>query len=348
MSEVQGQVPPRKQVLALTEPHPESETYPHILRTFDWQMWPGRFAWRPLVGSALLMLTMFFIAPLILTPLVLLPGALIENGTKGLGGYLSKQMSLEVLSPSAFLFLNLTLASAIVASGLLLRYLHRLRFGWLWSVVARFRWRYFWACIGLSVVALSISLALSYALDSSGMSGTPAPFDKTMLALSIVLVLTTPLQAMGEEFAFRGYLMLATGSMLGSLSQRFGLTAERARKVGTVLAVLTTALIFAAFHGVQNFPLFFDRFAFGLIAGILVVRTGGLEAGIALHIINNWVAFAFSIAFGDVLASLQITEIPWSNIWVTLAQSLTYLALADWVARRMQLVRRTAAWRGSQ
>ena len=43
-------------------------------------------------------------------------------------------------------------------------------------------------------------------------------------------------------------------------------------------ALLVTSTLFAMAHGLQNFPLFFDRFMFGFIAGWLVIRTGGLEA----------------------------------------------------------------------
>jgi membrane protease YdiL (CAAX protease family) len=41
----------------------------------------------------------------------------------------------------------------------------------------------------------------------------------------------------------------------------------------------------------QNLPLFVDRLAFGLLAAILVWRTGGLEAGIAAHVVNNVCAY---------------------------------------------------------
>ena len=34
------------------------------------------------------------------------------------------------------------------------------------------------------------------------------------------------------------------------------------------IAIVATATMFALAHGAQNFPLFFDRFAFGLIAGL--------------------------------------------------------------------------------
>ena len=66
------------------------------------------------------------------------------------------------------------------------------------------------------------------------------------------------------------------------------------------VAIVLTATLFALAHGAQNFPLFFDRFAFGLIAGWLVIRTGGLEAGIALHVLNNFLAFGFALSFGDL------------------------------------------------
>ena len=98
------------------------------------------------------------------------------------------------------------------------------------------------------------------------------------VAIAVVILFTTPLQAVGEEYVFRGYLMQALGSLFG-----------------TWVAVIAPALLFALAHGLQNFPLFFDRFAFGLVAGYLVVRTGGLEAGIALHVLNNYVAFGFAL-----------------------------------------------------
>ena len=98
------------------------------------------------------------------------------------------------------------------------------------------------------------------------------------------MLLTTPLQAAGEEYAFRGYLLQA----IGALTRR------------AWIALVLTSLLFAMAHGLQNFPLFFDRFMFGLIAGWLVIRTGGLEAGIALHVLNNLLAFGAGILFGDV------------------------------------------------
>jgi membrane protease YdiL (CAAX protease family) len=101
--------------------------------------------------------------------------------------------------------------------------------------------------------------------------------------------------------------------------------------------VAITALLFALAHGTQNFPLFFDRLAFGVIAGVTVVLVGGLEPGIAMHVVNNLVAFGFAIAFDELVSSLTVSEVSYWQIPVTLVQHGTYLVLVLWVARQMKL-----------
>ena len=80
----------------------------------------------------------------------------------------------------------------------------------------------------------------------------PVAVTRTTVLSGVVILLTTPLQAIGEEYLFRGYLLQAVGSLFGS----------------RWVAIVATATLFALAHGAQNFPLFFDRFAFGLIAGL--------------------------------------------------------------------------------
>ena len=128
-----------------------------------------------------------------------------------------------------------------------------------------------------------------------------------------MIVVLTPLQAAGEEYVFRGYL---TRPSAGSFRSRW-------------VAVVVPAFLFGLAHGLgQSIPVFFDRFAFGLVAGVLVVLTGGLEAGIAMHVLNNWLAFGLALAFGDMASTLNPTGGSWWSIPVTLTQSLVYLGLA--------------------
>ena len=107
----------------------------------------------------------------------------------------------------------------------------------------------------------------------------------------VVIMLTSPLQATAEEVFFRGYLMQALGSLVAQ--PWFG--------------VVVSAVVFALLHGTQNLPLFLDRLGFGLLAAVLVWRTGGLEAGIAAHIINN--VFAYVLA-GLTTSVAEIRAIP--------------------------------------
>ena len=75
-----------------------------------------------------------------------------------------------------------------------------------------------------------------------------------------------------------------------------------------------------------------------MVAGILVIRTGGLEAGIAMHVLNNFLAFGLALAFGDMTAALNADRRQLVDDRATLTQSLVYLGLATWVAQAMGLV----------
>jgi membrane protease YdiL (CAAX protease family) len=201
---------------------------------------------------------------------------------------------------------------------------HNLRPRWLTSVVPRMRWKFFAICLGLSVVALAAQVAVGSVLpdDAGGVVGGKLnDFTTTTALAALVVLLTTPLQAAGEEYVFRGYLLQAIGSLF---SNRW-------------VAIGATGLLFALAHGVQNFPLFFDRLSFGLIAAWLVIRTGGLEAGIALHVLNNFLAFGLALSYGNLSETLNVTEASWWNIVLTVTQSAVYAALVLYVARRMGL-----------
>jgi membrane protease YdiL (CAAX protease family) len=302
-----------------TFPHAEPTPYHLILRTWTYHWW------RPLVGIVLLVVGMLLIVPLLTLP-VLLVGIAFESGDGGYLEAMTDALDLRELSPSALLWLNLSLGGLILWAWGLVRVLHNMRPRWLTSVMPKMRWKFFWACMGISVVALTAQVGISMLLPDAGdpsLTGEPNAITGQTLALLIVVLLTTPLQAAGEEYAFRGYLLQA----VGALTKR------------AWIALTVTSLLFALAHGVQNFPLFFDRFAFGFIAGWLVIRTGGLEAGIALHVLNNLLAFGMGILFGDVGEMLNVSEISWWNIPVTLTQSLLYVVLVLLVARRMNVQR---------
>ena len=205
--------------------------------------------------------------------------------------------------------------------------LHGVTPGWLTSVVGRVRWAYLAGCAGLAVVTLFLTIGLMTVLPAGTdqeLDSEPTDLTGRVVALLLVTLLLVPLQSAGEEYVFRGYLTQAFGASFP-----------------TVVAVVGPALIFALAHGGQELPIFVDRLAFGLVAGYLVIRTGGLEAGIAMHIVNNWFAFGIAILFGSLGDAFAPSGASWWMLPTTLLQSLLYLALASWLARSMGIATRT-------
>jgi uncharacterized protein len=285
---------------------------------------PG--VWRPLVGTLALAASFLVIVPV----LVQLPFAVgFAIAGRPVVDSMERLIDLNDPTPLGLAYLNIALACAIPVTWLITRVLHGIRPRWLASVLPRIRWGWLVTCFGLSLVALVATLVVSALVPAQGegtdMGGGLNDFTSTIRDFLFVVVLLTPLQAAGEEYAFRGYLTQAFGGIFGR----------------PWAAVLFPALLFALAHGAQSAPVFFDRFAFGVVAGLLVVLTGGLEAGIAMHVLNNWLAFGLALAFTDMSSALNPTGGSWWTLPVTLTQSLVYLGLALLVARRMGLTNRT-------
>lgn len=305
---------------SLLHPHPEPRTYPLMLRTWTYAWW------KPVVGLLLLPFGMLVLAPLVMLPVLAAAVAVDHEGSYG--DAFADAASLDSVTWPSMLYLNLSLAGLILITWGIIRFVHRMRPRWLMSVQPGIRWRFFWACFGIALVAIFANVVVGSFLptDPNELSTSTNEITSTVVVLGIVILLTTPLQAIGEEYAFRGYAMQA----FGALSRR------------PWLAIVLSAVLFALAHGIQNAPLFLDRLTFGLMAGYVVYRTGGLEAGVAMHVWNNLIAFGFALLLGDIDDSLNVTEISWWNIPLTFTQNGVYLLLVLLVARRMGIRDRTS------
>lgn len=284
--------------------------------------------WRPLVGVLCLLIGFLLVVPVVVLALFTL-GIAIAGAD--LSSTVERMLDTDDVTPLALAYLNVAIAAMIPLTWLLLRVLHGLRPRWLASVAPRIRWGWLGVCFGLAVVSLLMTVLVGALLpvqaDGTELGGLN-DFTRTTRDFLLVIVLLTPLQAAGEEYVFRGYLTQAFGGLVRS----------------PWLAVLAPALLFALAHGAQDPPVFVDRLAFGLVAGLLVVLTGGLEAGIAMHVLNNFLAFGVALAFGEMATVLNPTGGSWWSLPVTLTQSLSFLGLTLLVARATGL--RTRVDRG--
>ncbi|MBK8459371.1 MAG: CPBP family intramembrane metalloprotease [Micropruina sp.] len=113
--------------------------------------------------------------------------------------------------------------------------------------------------------------------------------------------------------------------------------------------VVTSAAIFALFHvSQQNLPLFLDRFAFGVLAGVLVVRTGGLEAAIGAHVVNNVLAFVSAGLVTSIAEVKAIQQVGWSEAAWDLAGFTFFTLAALWLGRRMNVATHTPGQRRAE
>jgi uncharacterized protein len=286
-------------------------TYPQILRGQSY-VW-----WRSVVGVVFGLSFFLILTTVVSQAFVALAWATTASG-EDYKAYFASAYAFE--RPSGLLAVNLGISTLIPIAGALMMLIHHVRPRWLASVQPRLRWRYLLICLGVAAVALNGFLLLS-TLVSGPLHVAP---QKGFWGFLVVIVLTSPLQAAAEEIFFRGYLMQALGSLF---TQPW---------VGVVLS----SVVFAFFHGTQNVPLFIDRLAFGLVAAVLVWRTGGLEAGIAAHVINNVFAYGVAGLTSSVAAVKAIQSIGWTDAVFDVGGFTVFAALAVLVAHRMKLRRR--------
>lgn len=223
---------------------------------------------------------------------------------------------------------HVALASLIVVVLVLARYLNHRVPRWVASVQPGIRWR-FGLLVGLvAVVVLNLTQLLV-----RGGANAHYIVPRHWWAWLLAIIITSPFQAIAEEMFFRGYLMNVIS----------GLSVNLPEKAGCWTSVVVSALVFAFMHGTQNAWLFADRFAFGLLAGWLVIVTGGLEAGVAAHVVNNLFVFGYAVFLGGVSQARGMTAMSWVDAAWDVGGFLTIALAGWWIGSLMRVARRTPA-----
>jgi membrane protease YdiL (CAAX protease family) len=287
---------------------PEGATYPQILRG-RWYAW-----WRSVVG-VILGLSLFVLVTAVVRQAIVMVSWSTTAANQPYQGYYEKAFAFEL--PIGMLAVNLGLAMLIPIAWALMALIHQMRPRWLSSVRPGIRWRYLLGCLAIAAVVLNGVMLLSTTVGDKLSIHQQSGF----WGFFFVILLSSPIQAAAEEIFFRGYLLQALGSLVAK--PWFG--------------VVASAVVFALLHGTQNLPLFVDRLAFGLLAGLLVWRTGGLEAGIAAHVINNVFAYLIAGLTTSVAALKAIKGIGWVDAAFDVGGFALFAVLAYALSRLMKL-----------
>ncbi|MGH3729210.1 MAG: lysostaphin resistance A-like protein [Micromonosporaceae bacterium] len=298
--------------MALTPPAPAGTPY-HRMAAVAGHAW-----WRPIMGTLLLvalyvgLLLAVLLPPVLVVSLVpavdqLLPGPVWET--------VGMLISLALIIPAVLL------AARIV---------QRRRVGTVSSVRGRLRWGWLWRCLAVAAPAVILTVTIvtgievthgTMELSREGITGGDWVGWPGFLTGAGFVLLLVPLQAAAEEYFARGWILQTFGAYL------------RTPWPGIVAG----ATVFALLHGLSELSGFVGLMWFGVMFGWLAVRTGGLEAGIAYHTVNNVIGFLVIAAFGGLGSAGDSTaaDAPWSLPLVeAVVLPLYALCVLRWHRRR--------------
>lgn len=255
--------------------------------------------WRP-IATILLTLLLWLVFAGLLSTVFALTGGMPEGETFELG-------------VGTNLWMNLVLASGIPAGMIATRIGAWRPMGRLFSVTGRLRWRWLLEAMAWMTPLWVVYLSISWFVF--GQEVLPRP--EQWVGLLIVNALTTPLQAAGEEVLFRGVLVQSIGAWI------------RSPRVALWVTMALSFVLFAAAHGSMDPWIWIDIGSLAIVGCWLAWRTGGLEAAIALHVVNNLTVTFSGILLGGLEESYVDTSTTGSP--VSAGISITVMAIATWI-----------------
>ncbi|WP_433531319.1 lysostaphin resistance A-like protein [Micromonospora sp. CA-263727] len=239
---------------------------------------------------------------------------------------------LPVLGPFTELVLSLAAIGCILPVTLLIvRVGERRGVGTLSSVVGRLRWRWLALCLLIAGTCIGVALCLglltaAFVKASAGASGGGSePQTSTWIGIGPALTVLqfmmalTAVQVAAEETVCRGVILQAVGRLFRSPWPAIGVQ----------------AVIFTALHGFGGgWWGQLGVLAFGVALGWLTVRTGGLEAALAFHFVQNGLVAVVAVAAGATDPNANATAAPWP-LAVAIAATVGTYAVATSLAARL-------------
>lgn len=235
--------------------------------------------------------------------------------------------TLAMESPAVFAFLFGSVALMFPALWCARLIMGPRPWGLIHSVAGRMRWLWLLTCTGVAaLIFVGVPTLLELAVGST-FEVNPTAQGGALTALLVLGLIIVPIQAYAEELVFRGYLLQTLGRWLKH----------------PAWAIFLPAPLFMIAHGYDLWGQL-SVLVMAVAAGYITWRTGGLEAAIALHIINNLVAMGFGI-FGLADPFLEEGSSPLGLLSSAVTQGI-FVALVLWLAHKqgIQRTRHALTW----
>ncbi|GMA31023.1 CPBP family intramembrane glutamic endopeptidase [Litorihabitans aurantiacus] len=313
----------------VTPPGDAATPYDRLPRTLRWAWW------RPLLGLGVFAAAAILGSTLVAAAVMIAMVAAGELGTspEAIEGLLDRMRELDATDSVVLVLALGSIAIWLVAVWLGLLAAGMKPLGHVSSVALRLRWGWLGLCTVVAVVTLAANFAISFGLSAVMGEEVAAPqwtpWDRLWLPL-LVVILLVPFQAAAEEYVFRGIFVQALGSWLP----------RRAWARVIVWVLPTAAFVFSHGYGLWGL---LDVTVFALTAMWVTLRTGGLEAAIALHVVNNVTVFGL-LASGALGSTVNgSSEGSLAGVLITAIVSLVFAWVVDALATRRGIAR-TSAW----
>ncbi|MFE2291306.1 CPBP family intramembrane glutamic endopeptidase [Streptomyces sp. NPDC059452] len=251
----------------------------------------GRFGW---LGELSLVLLLIVVSIVVVSVIAGILAAVLDAGPASAD---SEVFFENPVADMAFQLAGIAVCIPVVLWGA--RYLGKRPAGTVSSVLGRLRWRWLGLCAAVAVPLIILQfgalLAWTWGDEGGGPAGDGFPGWTSFLLTLALLGALVPFQAAAEEYVFRGWLVQVIGRVVRSPWP----------------AVVLASLLFALAHGFGELSGFILLFYSALWWGWLVIRTGGLEAVITLHVANNLLALGLAAGFGELASTETAADAPW-------------------------------------
>lgn len=276
--------------------------YHRLLRTLPRHRW-----WKPLLAAGVLLLASGVLMLALLVGYVIFDPVLRES-------FLAKDSPDTFALPPTLELSGIAVMTLAVAATVRMVYGQPL--GLVSSATGRLRWRIIADTLPIAVAVMTPPVVLSFLLSP----GLDLPSVSSAWGTLLLLLILAPLQSAAEEYVFRGFLFQALGAWI---------------RPGWLVTLLTVPLfVIGHDYGIEGGV---SVACFASIAGWLVLRTRGLEAAIALHAVNNVVAF-ISDALGPVEATGD-AAMEWWQVGSSVLMCVLYAVGVEFMGRRHGWIR---------